>query len=192
MARPFKLNTALDYYKYDLLEYTGYPGIDFEYFHCADDNRYVRKRVFELVSESLKPESATTLVVEKAKTLPPFQVADQFYPLMLGCLLGRVLNDLPDDSDEVIIVTDQIPLNKKRKAVEKAIKLTVAKMLVGHAPYKIMHHASRSHYGLQVADYINWATFRKWEHGDDSAYQSIRPLFKEEIDLFGDLIERYY
>ncbi|WP_448508115.1 DUF3800 domain-containing protein, partial [Immundisolibacter sp.] len=67
--------------------------------------------------------------------------------------------------DEVIVITDTIPIQKKRQAVEKAIKGALSAMLPAGMRYRILHHASRSHYGLQVADYCNWAVFRKWQKG---------------------------
>ena len=36
-----------------------------------------------------------------------------------------------------------------------------------------MHHSSRSHFGLQVADYCCWAVFRKWEQGDTTHFDRI-------------------
>jgi hypothetical protein len=39
-------------------------------------------------------------------------------------------------------------VQKKRKAVEKAIKTVLAVMLPAGMRYRILHHASRSHYGL--------------------------------------------
>ena len=50
MVRPFPMYEALDAYKYDCLEY----GLATEYFHCANDNRHVRARVFEIISCHLK------------------------------------------------------------------------------------------------------------------------------------------
>ena len=49
MRRPFPIYGALNDYKHDCLEY----GLDMEYFHCADDNRYVRDGVFNLIGEYL-------------------------------------------------------------------------------------------------------------------------------------------
>ena len=47
---------------------------------------------------------------------------------MLGYLLGRVLpEELKADTNEVIVITDTIPVNRKRKAVEKGIQLALNK-----------------------------------------------------------------
>ena len=38
--------------------------------------------------------------------------------------------------------------------------------------------------GLQVADMVSWAVFRKYEHGDDSYYNIIKQEIVEENPLF--------
>jgi len=53
LYRPFSLYQLLDSYKYDLIEHRILPRIDIEYFHFADDNRYVREKVFETLGENL-------------------------------------------------------------------------------------------------------------------------------------------
>lgn len=192
MFRPFKLHTALDTYKYDLIEYLIKPRIELEFFHCADDNNYVRKQMFELLAAELTPNSVDTVVVKKCKTGPALQLPEKFYPKMLGYLLRYVLEKAPDGLTELVIITDTIPVNKKRRAVEKALKLVLAEMLPSTTPYKIMHHASRSHYGLQIADYLNWAILRKWERDDDNAYTIVKHLIRSEFDIFRSGRREYY
>ena len=38
---------------------------------------------------------------------------------------------------------------------------------------------------LQVVDMLSWAIFRKYEHGDESYYNLIKPDIVEENSLFG-------
>ena len=91
---------------------------------------------------------------------------------------------LTDKIDELIVITDNIPLSKKKKAIEKAIKLTLAEMLPDKIRYRIYHHSSRSHFGLQIADYCNWAIFRRWERDDADYWIKIRPCIKSEFNIF--------
>lgn len=184
MVRPFKLHTALDTYKYDLIEVLIKPRIEMEFFHCADDNGFVRKRMFDLLASELPEKSVDAVVVDKRKTGTALQAPEKFYPKMLGYLLRFVLGKAPAEITELVIITDTIPVNKKRRAVEKALKLVLSDMLPSTTPYKIMHHASRSHYGLQIADYVNWAVFRKWERGDSAAYDQLERLIRSEFDIF--------
>ena len=69
---------------------------------------------------------------------------------------------------EVIVFTDRIPINKKRKAIEKAVKMTLAQQLPRDVRYRIFHHDSKSNIDLQIADYCNWAVYRKWDRGDET------------------------
>lgn len=192
MRRPFTLHTQLDTYKYDLIEHNIQPRIEMEFFHCADDNPFVRQKVFEMLAAILPKQSVDSIVVEKRKTGPALQMPEKFYPKMLGYLLRYVLDTTPDGISELVIITDTIPVNKKRQAVEKALKLVLAEMLPRTTPYKIMHHASRSHYGLQIADYLNWAILRKWERNDRTAYNQIAPLIRSEFDIFRSGKRHYY
>ena len=189
--RPFSLHTQLDTYKYDLIEHLIQPRIEIEYFHCADDNSFVRSKVFDLLAMTLERNSVDAVVVEKRKTGPALQAPEKFYPKMLGFLLRYVLERAAPNLDELVIITDSIPVNKKRRAVEKALKLVLAEMLPRSTPYRIMHHASKAHYGLQIADYLNWAVQRKWEKNDASSYAKIQHLIRSDYDIFKGG-QRYY
>jgi hypothetical protein len=39
--------------------------------------------------------------------------------------------------------------------------------------------------GLQVADFISWSAFRKYEHQDEIYYDTIKSLVVEDKTLFG-------
>lgn len=192
LFRPFSLHTKLDTYKYDLLEYRIKPRLDVEYFHCAEDNSHVRNRVFEMLSSSVPENSVDSVIVEKRKTGPALRSPEHFYPRMLGYLLRFAVEQAAGQFGEVLVITDTLPVNKKRKAIEKAIKVTLASMLPKGTPYRIMHHASKSHYGLQIADYFNWAIFRKWERNDCSSHSKIRGQIRSEFDIFRRGTTYYY
>ena len=93
---------------------------------------------------------------------------------------------------EVVVITDNIPVAKKRNAIEKAVKTVLASMLTAGTPYIVMHHSSRAHYGLQIADYFNWAIYRKWEHGDDGSHSVIASQIRSEFDIFRKGTRHYY
>jgi len=192
MLRPFGLHTELDTYKYDLIEFRKLPRIDIEYFHAAEDNRYVRGRVMEMLAQRLPNSSVDAVVVEKPKTGPALREPEKFYPKMLGYLLGYAMKRFPRVIGEIVIITDTIPVNRKRRAVEKALKLTLAEMLPRGVPYRIMHHSSKAHYGLQVADYLNWSIYRKWEHSDTEQYDRIAHLIRSEFEIFRTGQRMYY
>lgn len=189
LRRPFKLHTSFDTYKYDLIE----GGYDVEFFHCSHDNRHIRKRVFGIIAENLPQIRIDALVVEKPKTNPSLYDVKTFYPKMLGYLLPWVISSYRvDEIAEVVVITDRIPIKRKRDAVEKAVKVTLASRLPVGVPYRVMHHESRSHYGLQLADYCNWAIFRKWERGESEHYDCIKRSIKSEFDIFRSGITKFY
>ena len=190
MLRPFTLHTRLDTYKYDLIEY----GIDTEAFHCAEDNTRVRAKVFEILGQSIKKLRIDSLVVEKCKTGPALQKPQEFYPRMLGYLLRYVIKKAYSHNRiaELVVITDTIPVSRRRKAIEKSVKTTLAEMLTKDASYRVFHHSSKAHYGLQIADYCNWAIFRKWERQDNEHYKTIKPALKSEYDIFKTGVKKYY
>ena len=192
MRRPFPVYEALNDYKHDCLEY----GLDMEYFHCAADNNHVRKGVFDLIAAHLggmRHMSIDSLVVEKRKTGPALREDMRFYPEMLGHLLKFVLpKELDAGAEEVIVITDKLPVNRKRQAVEKGTRLALAEMLPQGMRYRILHHASRSHYGLQLADYCCWAVFRKWNRNKTHYYDLIKQAVRSEFDIFQNGIRYYY
>jgi hypothetical protein len=179
--RPFPAVEPLISLKWDLIEF----GLDIQYFHAAEDRQPVRDRVFELIRRYLDSLRIDSLIVEKAKTIPPLQSEDRFYPRMLSYLLRYVLRGAPaTGADEVLVFTDTIPVNRKRRTIEKAIKHTLTRELPVGVKYRLFHHCSRSCMGLQVADYCNWAIFRKWERSDRRSYDLIRPAIRSEFDIF--------
>jgi hypothetical protein len=188
-TRPFDWDALIMSLKYDLIE----TGLNIEYFHAAEDRQGVRDRVFKIVGESLPDSRIDGLIIEKRKTGPALQIAEKFYPRMIGYLLRYILEPRNlRDYAEVIVLTDSIPVSRKREAVEKAIKQTLSRMLPAGTKYMVLHHASKSCAGLQIVDYCNWAIFRKWERGDSRSYDLIRTGIRSEFDIFRSGTRYYY
>jgi len=187
--RPFTAYKEMTELKYDLVE----QGLDIEYFHASEDSPFIRKKVFDIVLNKLNGIRIDSLVIEKRKTGPALCIEERFYPEMLGYLLKYILKgyDLSLYS-EVIVFTDRIPINKKRKAVEKAVKTTLVQQLPRAVRYRIFHHDSKSNMDLQIADYCNWAIYRKWDRGDITNYKSLKPAIKSEFDIFQTGKKFYY
>ena len=179
--RPFCAYHEMTELKYDLVETGG--GI--EYFHASEDKQAVRDQVFGIIQHNLKGVRIDSLVVEKRKTGPSLHAAERFYPKMLGYLLRYVLKAYPlDQYQEVLVFTDKIPVNKKRQAVEKAVKQTLAEMLPRTARYRLLHHESKSNMDLQIVDYCNWAIYRKWDFDDTRSSSLIQSAIASEYDIF--------
>ena len=178
--RPFRAYQAMTELKYDLVE----NGTDIEYFHASEDAQAVRNAVFAIIQRNLGGVRVDSLVVEKRKIGPPMRPEEQFYPRMLGYLLRHVLSGYSvEQYREVIVFTDQIPVKKKRSAIEKAAKVTLSGMLPKAARYRVLHHDSKSNMDLQTADYCSWAIYRKWDTHDERSYQLIRSAIRSEFDF---------
>ncbi len=193
MIRPFHMADPLDNLKYDLMEL----GLDIERFHATEDKQAVRNQVFSIIQRHIENLQIDALIVEKRKTIRSLQEESHFYLRMFEYLLRYPLtrptvNDVDvNDLDEVIVITDKIPVQKKRKHVEKAIKLKL-KDILPDVPSRIMHHSSKSSMELQIADYCNWAIFRKWEREDSRSYDLIKEGIKSEFDIFETGGNYYY
>lgn len=188
-ARPFTWEDTIASLKYDLIEF----GLDIEYFHASEDRQAVRDRFFNAICDHFTELRLDTLVIEKSKTGPALREVERFYPKMVGYLLKYVLEHRNINKfSGVVIITDSIPVKKKRDAIEKAIKTTVSKILPPDMKYNVLHHSSKSCTGLQIVDYCNWAIFRKWERLDTRSYDLIRPCIKSEFDIFTSGERHYY
>lgn len=193
--REFGWDESLSRLKYQLIE----EGVNNEeyrsnYFHACDDKQAVRDKVFSVIAGHLEEVAVHCVILEKCKTHPSLHSIPQSYALGMGQLLKYIFNGLGRHSapsvEEVIVITDTIPVNKERKAVEKNIKTALAQSLI--IKHKILHHPSASCFGLQVADYLSWAIYRKFDRNDLRSYDLIKPAVKSEFDLFRTSITKYY
>jgi hypothetical protein len=170
-------------------------GVNIPFFHASEDKQRVRDLVFKLLADNLGKFLIDSLVVEKAKTGPALQDHVQFYSRMIGYLLRYRMKGLdPSAVEKVIVITDGLPAaKKKKKAIEKAIKEELSKVhLEGNLTYEIIHDTSKNYSGLQLADYCNWAIFRKWERGDLRSYDLIKSRIRSEFDIFRTGVRYYY
>lgn len=187
--RPFPVYPKLTELKYSLAE----EGTDLEYFHASENAQAVRDRVFAIIQENLNGIRIDTTVVEKRKTGPALQVPEKFYPRMLGYHLEFILRQYRlTDYTRVLVYTDQIPIQRNREAVKKAIKQTMAKALPESVAFQVLHHDSKSNFQLQVADYCTWAVYRKWARQDERSYVLIAQAIRSEFDIFRTGTRLYY
>jgi len=181
-VRPFSGYKELTELKYNLME----QGKNIEYFHASEDRQDVRDQVFGVIEKYRNKIRVDSLIVEKQKIETALQDSDKFFPKMLGFLIPHTIKALiskNSDIDQILIFTDTFPVKSRKRAMEKAIKKILAAELSG-VPYRIYHHSSRSNSYLQMADYLNWAIFRKWERGDTRSYDLIQGAVKSEIEIF--------
>jgi hypothetical protein len=177
VSRPFPWDGPLLALKYDEIE----RFLERDCFHATEDKQAVRNKVFAIIADHLADLRVDAVIVEKSTIKPETQPIERFYPAVLGDLLRHVISttDLRAYA-ELIVVTDALPVQKKRQAVEKAIKETLADALPQGVPYRTYHHESKAWMSLQVADYCNWAIYKKWDRGDGRSYNIIRSAIQSE------------
>ena len=178
--RPFRLYAALTELRFDLIE----NGLDIEYFHASEDRQPIRDLVFKIICNHIDSFIVDSIIIEKRQTNISLRNDHEFYPQMLGNLLQNIVEKLDrKQTSEVIVITDKIPVNRKRHLVEKSVKHTLKLMLSNTIPYRIMHHDSKSTTGLQIADYFNWAIFRAWERKDRRSFDLVQKAIRSQIEI---------
>lgn len=90
------------------------------------------------------------------------------------------------------MITDRLPLHLKRESIEKALKQSLSRHAPPSLKYRVFHHASASHAGLQMVDYLSWAVFRKWEENDLTYYNLVKKAIRSETDLLRKGAKYYY
>ncbi len=181
LERPFPCDTDLTSLRFDLIE----TGLDIEYFHASSDRQPVRDKVFEVLRGCLSKFTVDSVIIEKSKTAPSLREDSKFFPTMLGHLLRYIIKGCGVQQwTEIIVITDRIPVHRKRQAVEGAIKTTLSRMLPSGTPYRVLHHDSKSCIGLQIADYCNWAIYRRWDQHDSRSLDPIMQSVRSQFDIF--------
>lgn len=187
--RPFPGYPELVELRYELIE----QGYNIERFHATDDRQAVRDRVFDIIKNNKVSYRIDSLIVEKRKTGPALQKDIIFYPRMFGYLTRYVLKEMDlDGYEEIIVFTDTIPLQNRRRKIEGEVKSALKEFLTKDAKFRVMHHSSKSNIGIQMVDYCSWAIFRKWEGDDKRSYVYIRDRILSEFEIFKTGTTYYY
>jgi len=182
---PELLSTALSRLQYEIARR---EMLILRRFHAAEDRQSVRDQVFETLAATSAIDFDVVLV-DKPKTPPEMRDLPKFYPHLAEIALGPVFTRKP--TEDVIVITDTLPLKRHASAVEKAFKLFIRRHVEGRR-FEIQHHPSFAHAGLQAADYLNWAVYRKWSRGDLRSYDLIAHMVRREIDIYTGEEARYY
>lgn len=189
IERPFAGYNELIDLRYDLVEF----GFDIESFHATEDRQPVRDKVFGVINTNLNEYRFDALVVEKRKTGPALQKDTAFYPRMVGYLIKYIIQNIDISRyEEVIVFTDTIPLNRKRRAIEGETKKVLKELMPKEKVFQVMHHSSGSNICLQIVDYCCWAIFRKWERNDERSYVLIQDGLYSEFEIFKIGTRFYY
>lgn len=189
-SRPFEAFKALHDLKYDLLQ----EKLEVEeYFHACEDKQRVRDRVFEVIENHLDRYTIDSVIAEKRKAGPHLHDPHRFYSQMLGYLLRFVLRQYDlEPINEVFVFAASLFVGQQRKTAEKTVKKTLATMLPATARFRLLHHSAKANLDLQIADYCNWAIYKKWASDEMRPYALIRPAIRREFDIFRNRTTLHY
>jgi hypothetical protein len=161
-------------------------GVDIERFHASEDRQAVRDLVFQVIA-GMEDVRVDSVVVEKSKAAPAVRPLGRFYPVMVENLLKYPFDPRGIDVtrySKVFIFMDRASARmSEREALKKAVKTYLAGHLRG-VPYVLCMHDSASHHYLQVADYVCWAIYVKWERSEARPYETIEHLVQSEFPIF--------
>jgi hypothetical protein len=171
---------------YELKHRTIGEGTDIEKFHAAEDRQAVRDLVFPIIA-NLGDARVDSVIVDKRKAAPSIRPLRRFYPMMVESLLKYPFDQRGIDVSrfaKVFIFMDRASARaSEREALKKAVKEYLARYL-REVPYVICMHSSASHHCLQIADYLCWAMYVKWERNETRPYQTISHLIQSEFPIF--------
>jgi hypothetical protein len=175
---PAPLTAALTGLRYSLLA----EGLELECFHAAEDRQAVRGRVFETLTE-VGGFDLDLLIADKRTLHPVLRDPFEFYCHHAYAIVEAALTRVRHLDEHIVVVTDTLPIQRERKALEKAFRSALRKYL-GDRPFSVLHQVSAAHAGLQAVDYCTWALQRKLR-GDTRSYEQIRRWIRSEWTAHG-------
>jgi len=160
------------------------------YFHATEDKQIVRNRVYQVLSKHDSFE-IDSVIVEKPKINPSLHDIENLYPKIYKILLKYVLYRYKDVT-KIMLFLDNIPINKKKCAIEKSIKKTLSTLVEKKKTdkdikYHLLFSSATFSYGLQAVDYCCWTLKKKWGDWDNKIdlrpYDELKSKVKSELDI---------
>jgi len=177
MRRPFdEVHGKLLDIKYDCIEI----GLDLERFHASDDQQKTRDSFYSVLTQYADEYEVYSVAILKSSLTEELQDASKLYSSTFRLLCEYVLTiDNPDAYNNVIVITDALSSNIKRKYLTSPLKIHI-KSLISPAglPYVLYHHSSAGDLNLQVTDYFCWAIQRYLERDDNRSLVLIENSLK--------------
>ncbi|HEX6632040.1 MAG TPA: DUF3800 domain-containing protein [Gemmatimonadaceae bacterium] len=175
--RPAVLEHALAPIRLELFGATGDQRL-----HASEDRQAVRDRVFGALRRAGAFEF-DAITIDKRRLPESLLDPAAFYPHFAALLLDAVFDRHALHRGRVVLVTDRLPLNRKRGAVEKAFKTYMRRRLPVPREFTLVHEPSGSFAGLQAADYCTWAVHKLRLHHDERPYAQILPFVRRVVEV---------
>jgi Protein of unknown function (DUF3800) len=140
-------------------------------FYATNDSRWIRDRVFNLLTMSECRADVT--IIDKPKTEDHLR-ADRlrFYKQAWLAYFANLAASAVTPKDELLVVAASLQVNRMKQAIHHVVR-DVVRELSPTVRFCAAFWPAMSDPCLQVADYVVWAVQRKHEQGDTSFYDRI-------------------
>lgn len=152
--------------------------------HASHEKDITRKRVLKQLSE-VSDLKVLCVILNKKKVYVDLQNQKNYlYNYTANVLLERL------HTKEVLGQKESLHLFVDRKDTKKRLRENFISYLTGSmnkrhdGPFVVELHSSHENKSLQAVDFISWALFRKYEHGDYEFYEIIKSKIIDERLLF--------
>ncbi len=151
--------------------------------HAYTEQPITRQRLLKQVSNT--DCEVLSIILNKKKVYTNLQDEKVvLYNFVTNILLDRLFTRRPIPiSDQVVLIASQRETNQY---FNKNFKEYLLKQVQGRhkSAITIEIKTPTQEKSLQVADFVSWAIFRKYEKGDNSYYDLIKSKILEESPLF--------
>jgi hypothetical protein len=152
--------------------------------HASKEKDVTRYKLLKQVAGTTDIKIMSLILDKKKVYLDLEHQKHYLYTLTANMLLEKLhTNQIADSTDVINIIID-------RKDTKKMLRENFINDLTGNfrkkydGEFKISLEGSHENKSLQVADFISWALFQKYEHGNYEFYEIIKNNIVEEFLLF--------
>jgi len=163
------------------LEVKNHHGV----LHAYKETPRTRQKLLNMVREN-NTSNVIVIYLNKRKVYSKLQDEKQvLYNYVTNILLDRVC------TKKLIPIDEKISLVASRRETNKFLNQNFTAYLKNQVrnnhklDIDIEIKSPTQEKALQVVDMLSWSVFRKYEHGDESYYNIIKPDIIEENSLFG-------
>ena len=153
-------------------------------FHCYKEQPKVRLKLLSLLKEK-KDISIMIIRLNKGNVWTDLrQEKSILYNYVVNLLLNRVF------SKKLIPIKDKIVFVQSQRETNKLLNLNfkqyISQQVKKNYGVELLVEIKRpsEEKALQIVDFVSWGVFRKYEHNDDTYYNIIKDLIKENTSLY--------
>lgn len=130
--------------------------------HAKNDSHTMRRATCSLITKQGWNFGSTFLRKDSTPTLVQSLGKDELYKQAIALHLNRVVKQITQPGDEIVVVVASIVLSKRKSAARRAVDEVCAALNFDRKVHMCMWDAA-SAWGIQVADYALWCTRRAVE-----------------------------